>query len=180
MTEVGHNSELTPEERKALMMDHYRNIGEAKEKLEEARAEYNKRRKLAKSEKVKLADIDFMFRCADMEDGQIIIDNLRRQAEMASWFALPVAFQPDMFGDFSREPGEDRARREGQAAGATGEGSNPYDEHSSLGKVWADEWSKEQKIAQTSMQTIMEKRNATSGNDEAGEPDFPDSEQEAA
>lgn len=47
MAEVGHNSELTPEQRKALMMDHYRNIGEAKEKLEEARKEYNKRRKLA-------------------------------------------------------------------------------------------------------------------------------------
>ncbi|OIN06113.1 hypothetical protein BFS86_19610 [Shewanella algae] len=175
MAEVGHNSELTPEQRKALMMDHYRNIGEAKEKLEEARKEYNKRRKLAKAEKIKLADIDFMFRCADIEDGQIIIDTLKQQAEIASWFALPVDFQPDMFGNFEREPGEDLARRQGKAAGATGIGSNPYDEHSPMGRAWAEEWSKEQEIARESLKIVMEKRNAAADNDD-GDPDFSDEE----
>lgn len=171
MSDVGHNSELTPTERKALMMDHYRQIGEAKDALDEARKEYNKRRKLAKADKIKLADIDFMFRCAEVDDADIIVDDLKRRAEIASWFALPVDFQPDMFGDFEREPGVDRARREGRAAGATGQGSNPYDENSPQGRAWAEEWSAEQKKLRDAAQARMERANAAAAND--ADPAFP-------
>ncbi|TIW28709.1 MAG: hypothetical protein E5V63_04325 [Mesorhizobium sp.] len=159
MSDIGHNSELTPEERKALMMNHYRTIGKAKEALEAARDEYSRLRKLAKADKVKLADIDFMFRCADIEDGQIIVDDLKRQAEIAAWFALPVQFQSDMFGSFDREPAVDRARREGQKAGATGVGGNPYDENSPQGRAWAKAWSEEQAKARDALLAAMEKRN---------------------
>jgi len=165
--ETGHNSgELTPAERKALFMDHYRPIAAQLEIVSEAKAEYNRLRKLAKADKIKLADIDFALRCAEVDDGNIIVDDLRRQAEIAAWFALPVEFQPDMFGDFNREPSEDRARREGRKAGATGVGSNPYDENSEPGKAWAEAWSAEQKIAQEALLSSMTKRNAAKASDE--------------
>jgi hypothetical protein len=180
--ESGHNSggnELTPAERKALFMDHYRPIAAQLEIVSEAKAEYNRLRKLAKADKIKLADIDFALRCAEVDDGNIIVDDLRRQAEIAAWFALPVEFQPDMFGDFNREPSDDRARREGRKAGATGVGSNPYDENSEPGKAWAEAWSAEQKIAREALVVAMTKRNELiKGADSDGDP-FAD-EREAA
>lgn len=171
---VGHNSELTPEERKAIFFDHFRPIAAQLEKVKEAQAEYKRLRKLAKADKIALWEIDHALKCAEVEDENIIPDRIRREAEIASWFALPIEYQADMLGDFEREPGEDRARREGRAAGATGKGSNPYDENSALGRAWADEWSKEQKKAREALQAAMEKRNANS--DDTGEPGFPDEE----
>ncbi|MER9937446.1 hypothetical protein [Mesorhizobium sp. M0088] len=178
------NSELTPAERKALFMDHYRPIAAQLEIVNEAKGEYNRLRKLAKADKIKLADIDFALRCAEVDDGNIIVDDLRRQSEIAAWFALPVEYQPDMFGDFNREPSEDRARREGRKAGATGVGSNPYDENSEPGKAWAEAWSGEQKIARAALVVAMTKRNelikgADNGEDPFGE-ESDDDHREAA
>lgn len=187
MSEVGHNSELTPEERKALFFDHYRPIAAQLEKVREAQAEYKRLRKLAKADKIALWEIDYALRCAEVEDETIIPDRLKREAEIAAWFALPVDFQPDMFGDFGREPSEDRARREGRAAGASGIGSNPYDENSPQGRAWAEEWSKEQTKARDALQSAMSKANAVkaAGGDEliqganADDP-FNDDQREAA
>lgn len=170
MTAAGHNSELTPEQRKALFFDHYRPIAAQLELVREAQAAYKKLRKEAKAEGIALWEVDYALKCAEVDDDTIIPSRIRREAEIASWFALPVDFQPDMFGDFSREPGEDRARREGRAAGASGKGSNPYDEHSPLGRAWAEEWTKEQETAREALKVAMEKRN-TELNEE---PDFAD------
>lgn len=160
MNDMGHNSELTPDERKALFFDHYRPIAAQLEKVRVEQAEYKRLRKLAKADKIGLWEIDYALKCAEVEDENIIPDRIKREAEIAAWFALPVEYQPDMFGSFDREPGEDRARREGRKAGTTGNGSNPYDEHSPMGRAWAEEWTAEQKKAQSALQTAMEKRNA--------------------
>lgn len=177
MSDVGHNSEQTPAERKAIFMGHFKPIAAQLAVVQEAQAEYKRLRKLAKAEKIKLSDIDFALRCAEVEDENVIVDDLKRRAEIAAWFALPVEFQSDMFGDFTREPGVDRARREGRKAGALGVGGNPYDENSANGKAWAEAWSEEQKKALEAMQSAMEKRNAEQAEDEAA---FPVEEDEAA
>lgn len=161
--------ELTAAERKAVFMDHFKPIAAQLEVVKEAQAEYKRLRKLAKADKVALSDIDFALRCAEIEDDGIVVDRLRREAEIASWFALPIEFQPDMFGEFGREPAEDRARREGRAAGASGKGSNPYDENTPQGRAWAEEWSKEQAKLRDALQSSMEKRNAAKA--AADEPD---------
>jgi hypothetical protein len=166
MSEVGHNSELTPAERKALFMNHYLPIAAQLAKVQEAQAEYKKLRKLAKADKIALSDIDFALKCAEVDDGGILVDRLKREAEIASWFALPVDFQPDMFGDFDREPGEDRARREGRKAGATGEGANPYDENSKEGRAWAEEWRVEQKKNADAFLSAQEKLRVVTDKDE--------------
>jgi hypothetical protein len=171
--EVGHNSEMTAEERKALFMSHYRPIAAQLEKVREQQAEYKRLRKLAKADKIALWELDYALKCAEVEDENIIPDRIKREAEIAAWFALPVEYQPDMFGDFTREPGEDRARREGRKAGATGVGGNPYDEHSPMGRAWAEEWSKEQEKARAALLSGMEKRNSElikSGADDDADP----------
>lgn len=164
---MGDNSQLTEAERKAVFMDHFKPIAAQLEIVKEAQAEYKRLRKLAKADKVTLSDIDFALRCAEIDNEGIVVDRLRREAEIASWFALPVEFQPDMFGDFEREPAEDRARREGAAAGASGKGTNPYDENSPQGRAWADGWQTEQKKLAEAMQSSMEKKNAAKAAEEA-------------
>lgn len=169
--EPGHNSgEMAAAERKAIYMDHFRPIAAQLAKVKVEQAEYKRLRRMAKADKIKLADIDYGLRCAEIDDGSIIVDDLKRQAEIASWFALPVDFQPDMFGSFDREPAVDRAAREGAAAGASGVGGNPYDENSPTGRAWAAAWSAEQGKARAALQAAMEKKNAA----KAPDPGFPD------
>lgn len=169
----GHNggNELSPDERKSLMFHHYQKVVDQKAKVDLEREEYKRLRKLAKADGVTLADLDFMIRCAEVDDPEIVPDEIKRRAEIAAWFALPVDFQPDMFGDFKREPAEDRARREGRAAGASGKGDNPYDENSPTGRAWAEEWSKEQAKARDALKAAMEKKNAAAAEvaDEEGD-----------
>lgn len=167
---AGHNSGLTAEERKALFFDHYRPIAAQLEKVRIAQAEYKRLRKLAKAENIALWEIDYALKCAEVEDENIIPEKIKRETEIAAWFALPVEYQPDMFGDFSREPSEDRARREGRKAGATGIGGNPYDENSDLGRAWAGEWDKEQTVARARLQAAMEKQNELIKADEGEDP----------
>ncbi len=175
---AGHNSELTPAERKALFMDHYRPIAAQTEVVKEAKAELNRLRKLAKADKIPLKNIDFALRCAEINDEGIIPQELRDRAEIAAWFALPIDYQADMFGDFTREPGEERARREGRKAGALGRGGNPYDEDSVLGRAWAAEWRVEQEKARAALLSGMQKRNELIK--AADDPAFPDETEEAA
>lgn len=156
---AGHNSG-EGEDRKILFFDHYRPIAAQLEKVRAEQAEYKRLRKIAKAANIALWEIDYALRCAEVEDETIIPNRIKRETEIAAWFALPVDFQPDMFGDFSREHGEDRARREGRKAGLSGVGGNPYDEHTPLGLAWADEWAKEQAKARASMQAAMDKANA--------------------
>jgi hypothetical protein len=141
MTETaGHNSELTPAEWKALKFDHYHKIAAQKAKVEAEQTEYKRLRKLAKADQIVLSDIDFMLKCAEVEDETILTDRLKREAEIASWFALPIQFQADMF-DVGLEPLEDRAAREGEAAGYRGKDPTPpYDTASAAGQAWLKAW----------------------------------------
>ncbi len=114
MTTAGHNSELTPDQARALKFHHFHHINAQKEKVDAERTEYKRLRGLAKSDQIKLADIDFMMRCATIEDPSIIPEDLKNQMEIASWFNLPLLYQPDLFTD--RQPAEERIKESGRAA----------------------------------------------------------------
>lgn len=160
---TGHNGgdDLTPAEIKALKMHHFRAIQAQKERCEEQNAEYKRLRKLAKADTIVLSDIDFMMKCAEIEDAEIISDRLKREVEIATWFALPVQYQPDMFGDVEREPAEDRAARDGAAAGFAGKNPEPpYDVASPQGQAWMKEWHAAQAQMLSDLASAMEKRNS--------------------
>lgn len=138
--EAGHNSELTPAESKALHYHHFNLIEAQKAVVKAAQDQLKKLRKTAKADGLVMADLDYMARCANLEDPEIAPAEIRRRAEIASWFALPVNFQPDMF-DMRLEPIEDRAAREGEAAGFRGKEPNPpYDASSAAGQAWLKAW----------------------------------------
>lgn len=183
----GHNSgELTAAESRALMFHHFNLIEAQKLKVKAEQDALKKLRKAAKADGLVMADLDFMARCADLEDPTIAPDELRRRAEIASWFALPVNFQPDMFTD--RMPLEDRAYEEGVAAGLQGKNPEaPYDAASTAGQRWLQGWHEGQRQMREDLEAAMSKRNAEkpangdeliSGHD-ADDP-FADPEAEAA
>src|SRR5262245_39488117 len=112
---AGHNSELSAGEQRALMFHHFNAIEAQKALVKEAQDALKKLRKTAKADGSVMADLDYMARCAALEDPDIVPAEILRRAEIASWFALPVNYQPDMFTD--RTPIEDRAFEEGKASG---------------------------------------------------------------
>lgn len=156
----GHNSgELTAAESRALMFHHFNLIEAQKLKVKAEQDALKKLRKTAKADGLVMADLDFMARCADLEDPNIAPDELRRRAEIASWFALPVNFQPDMFTD--RMPLEDRAYEEGVAAGLQGKNPEaPYDAASTAGQRWLQGWHEGQRQMRDDLEAAMSKRNA--------------------
>lgn len=158
--DVGHNSgELTPAEGRALMFHHFRLIEAQKVVVKAAQDDLKKLRKTAKADGLVMADLDFMARCADLEDPTIAPAELKRRAEIASWFALPVNFQPDMFTD--RMPLDDRAYEEGIAAGLQGKDPvAPYDQASGTGQRWLQGWHEGQRQMRDELVTAMTKKNS--------------------
>lgn len=160
MAGEGHNSKLTPEEWKALKFAHYHACQAAQEAVAAAAAERSRVRKLAKADGVILSDIDFMMRCAEVDDAKIVAEQLKREVEIASWFALPVTFQADLFEEDKREPAVDRAAREGSAAGFAGKDArSPYGPGSQQDQAWMEAWHHSQKVMRDGLQSAMEKKN---------------------
>jgi len=157
---IGDNSKmLTPAEERALFFHHYSPIAAAQAKVEEAKAEAKRLRKLAKADGIILRDIDFAMRCAQIDDDTIIVQDLSRQIKIARWFALPVGEQADL--DFDREPLVDRAEREGLAAGlAARPRTPPYGIESEAGQVWLSSYDRGQAEVRENFQSALEKRNA--------------------
>lgn len=169
---AGHNSGETALQVKALHFRHFNSIEEQKAIVKEAHTELKRRRKVAKSEGVVLANLDYMARCANLQDPEIVPEELRIRAEIAYWFALPVNYQREMFTD--RSPMEDRAFNEGLVAGFLGKDpSSPYD--GIVGQKWMAGWHEAQEQRREELQASMEKANASAQPDH-GEPDFPDEE----
>lgn len=155
---TGHNSnELTPAERKALMMHHMRAISEQQAVCDRENEERKRLRKLAKADGIALADIDYGLRILKVDDADIIVDELNRHRELAEWFGLPVYTQGEL--DFDREPAVDRAFREGAVAGSLGKDNDPpYGSPSALFDAWRDGWRQSQTEMAKDLETAMEKK----------------------
>lgn len=166
MADAGHNSELTPAEWKALKFDHFHKIAAQKAKVEAEQTEYKRLRKLAKADQIILSDIDFMLKCAEIEDETILTDRIKREAEIAAWFALPIQFQSDMF-DVGVEPIEDRAAREGYSAGYRNKDpQSPYDTTGKPGQAWLKGWHDGNERRMADLATALEKKAVSSEEDE--------------
>ncbi|MDR7035245.1 hypothetical protein [Mesorhizobium sp. BE184] len=177
---TGHNSgELTPAESRALMFHHFNLIEAQKAVVKAAQDDLKKLKKTAKADGLVMADLDYMARCAELEDPTIVPEEMRRRAEIASWFALPVNFQPDMFTD--RMPLDERAYEEGVAAGLQGKDPTaPYDASSSAGQRWLEGWHEGQRQMRDDLEAAMTKRNAAKGDELIAGHDADDPFAEAA
>lgn len=98
-------------------------------------------------------------------------------AQVAAWAGLPVNTQADMFTDLA--PLDERAFADGEEAGLRGDTlSNPYDVNSQHGRQFEAGW----KAGQERLFEGIKKMEAAASTDEhiAADPEFPDSEDEAA
>ena len=172
--QAGHNSnDLTPGEWRALHFHHFRVIEAQKAVVKAAQDALKTLKKTAKTDGCVMADLEYMARCAGLEDHAIVPEEIRRRAEIASWFALPVNYQPDMFTD--RTPLDDRAFEEGKVAGLTGKDCAPgYDATSPAGQRWIEGWHEGRRVMREDLQAAMEKRNAKVAADNDADPGFAD------
>ena len=171
MADEGHNSQLTDAERKALQFDHFRKMKQQKAKLDVEREEYKRIRGLAKADGFKLADMDFMLKCSEIEDPDIIPGDLKRQMEIAAWFNLPVAYQPDLFAD--RAPHEEKVSAAGYKDGIMGvTADSGYPKGSTEDNLYMEGWTKGQKEQAEALQAAMDKK-LTAAADEAAEKEAP-------
>lgn len=153
---MGHNSELTDDERKVLFMSHYRNIAAQEAKVTEQKKALSKPRKLAKADGIVLRDMDFALRCAEVDDDTIIPDELKRQLDIAEWFGLPIGSQRDLFQ--IQETAEQAATKAGEVAGLKGEdGTSPHANGSQEDQWWLNGWERGQKTMRENLETAMKK-----------------------
>lgn len=107
-----------------------------------------------------------MLKCTEIEDETILTDRIKRETEIAAWFALPIQFQSDMF-DVGVEPIEDRAAREGKAAGYRNKDpQSPYDPTSKPGQAWLEAWHEGNERRIADLATALEKTAVSSNEDE--------------
>lgn len=110
---VGHNSELSDEERRALTLHHMRLYEAADALVEKAKSDRTAVADLAKSDlgKGALADIKDMMLYGDPKKMKGVLDRTQR---LARWLGLPVGTQAQLF-----EVKVDHAE-EGKTAGMSG------------------------------------------------------------
>lgn len=184
---MGHNSELTADERSALRMHHIQALLRVDEAMKPLRDERKKIRSTAKGDGFKVTELDAGVRLATMEDVSIFVQEIHELIEIAKAFnALPPGEQGDMFPD--RRPANEKAFDEGKVAGMEGKNPEPpYGADSKKGQKWLEGWHDGQRVMREDLQAAMEKRNAinaNSGDDEDDEPfdaeGAPDEEQPLA
>lgn len=160
MNGKGHNSmTLSAEEQRALFHHHLAAVQEAHDRTAEARAEERRRRKLAKADGIKLRNLDFALRINDTDDEDIIVDELAEMHRIAAWMGLPVGTQGDF--DLDAEPIEDRAAREGDAAGRKGKDRDaPYPVASKPEQAWLKAYDKGRKAQLEELAAVLEKKAA--------------------
>lgn len=161
----GHNSALTDNERKSLIFYHFRKIKAQRDVVDSANDELKRLKGLAKADGITLGDIDHMMRIANTDDPTIVADELRRWTELATWMAIPVQFQPDLFED--KTSSIERAEAEGEVAGLKSEnGGPPYDEESREAAAWVKGWKKGQKYLGKSLDSALAKANSAAENED--------------
>jgi hypothetical protein len=112
---VGHNSQLTDEERRALTLHHVRQYEAADALVEKAKAERKAVSDQAKADlgKGAMADVKDLIAA---KDEKALKADLERRLRIARWAGLPVGTQLAMF-DFMPD---DKAAEEGKTAGMSG------------------------------------------------------------
>lgn len=140
---TGHNSnELTEAERKALLLDGLSRLEGLIETKDEAVSAVRTARKKLVAHGFKPKVIDFALRLRKSEDDEMI-EQRRAEIEVARFLNHPIGTQPDLPFDMQdRTPDVDKARAQGEIAGAEGKSRlPPYVTGTAQEQAWLDGWS---------------------------------------
>lgn len=154
MSEIGHNTELTPEAKRALRMHHLRQLSDIDAEMKPLKERRKEVRALAKADGFKLQELDAAYRLMHMEDSSIFVAEIEELIDIAQAFnALPPGEQGSLFPD--RRDAAERQYDEGVALGLQGKDAPGADEQDKL-RGWTDG----QKQVADAMAAAMERRNA--------------------
>lgn len=172
MSEAGHNSTLTENERKSLFFHHLRKRMAHNADIAELNAAKKADGKTAQADGIVLGDLDFAIKSLNADDKATVTDRYFAHGEVLSWLNLVPGFQSDLLRD--RAPAIERIEGEGELAGLAGKDAfSPYDNGSDEDKAWLRGWDKGQAIMRDNLQNAMEKINREMDEDESADPDFP-------
>jgi hypothetical protein len=155
---IGHNAALVENERKALFFSHARDRVRIDAEIKKLRDQRKTAGKLAQSEGIQLADLDYAIKAMEAEDKKTISNRYASQGEILDWLGIIPGFQPDMFKD--RMPALERITRDGELAGLMGKDrTSGYAAGSDEDKHWSGGWDSGQKIMRENLESAMLKRN---------------------
>ncbi len=171
---VGHNSELTENERKALFFHHLRKRMAHNHRLSEVKAEKKADGKLAQADEIVLGDLDYAIKAIDAEEKATITDRFFSHGEILSWLGLTPGFQADLLRD--RAPALERIEKQGELAGlAATERESGYASGSDEDQTWLRGYDNGQQIMRDNLEAAMSKMNHANDEGEV-DPEFPDEE----
>lgn len=168
--EIGSNSnELTESERKALLINGLCEIEAHTEEKDAAVAKIRTCRKRLVAHGFKPNIINFALRLRKNEDEEEI-EQRRAEIEVARFLNHPIGTQPDFFNEPDRTPDVDKAKAQGEAAGAGGKTcSSPWSVGSPQEQSWIEGWH----IGQATIASAFKKLEAKA----AAEPDDEDGDE---
>lgn len=143
--EMGDNAKLTEAQEQALFFDNLKKVKALKEEMAAVNSQLRNQYKVAKADGFAKKDIDYALKIEAQSDDEAIAD-MKRRAMLARWMRIPMGVQPDMFDEPDREPIDEKAEKDGLAAGMKGvDGRSPYDPGSKNDKAWMAGWHEGQK-----------------------------------
>lgn len=150
---VGHNSgatvqELNDDQQQALFFQHKKKIGGLKDKIASLTGDLRSAYKVAKAEGFTKKDIDYAF-SLEKDDDEKMVEERRRQEQIARWLGHPIGTQADLFGTgkpTDDRPLKERAFDEGKRDGMKSEGplNPPYDPGNEAYEAYIEGWHKGQ------------------------------------
>lgn len=145
----GHNSELTDDERRALLLQHKSAYVIALADKKAADADFKNTCKKAKAECGKDAVAEIKDAIAlEQPGGKMALEaEIARKHRVARWMGLPVGAEPMMFEMVDRRPAVDIAYDQGKSGGMAGViAQPPYDTSVPQYQRWMEGWHDGQEI----------------------------------
>lgn len=139
---IGHNesNELTEAERRALLVNGLVEIEGHTEDKDAAVAHIRTCRKRLVAYGFKPSIINFALRLRKNEDADEI-EQRKAEIEVARFLNHPIGTQPDFFDQPDRTPDIDKAKAQGEIAGAAGQTcSSPWSVGSPQEQAWIEGW----------------------------------------
>lgn len=157
MTGPGHNTELTPDERRALFFHHLQKVMRAHSKSKEANDNLKAEKNIAKASGIPIMRLNKAISVLTAEDQEKVAGNFRGDAEVLAWLGVIPSNEGTLFEN-REQPEEERAYQAGFAAGLLAQDpAPPHAAETTQHQKWMGGWHDAQKKMRNDLHTAMQK-----------------------